>query len=136
MKNDSKSALKIKQFITIFSIFILLGTSMQVFGNNQLIQERIAKQKQETEENNIMVNTQEEVLPNVQVADNYKRQIETTSRYAQERTKTQNPTQEEQIILEEMIEEPETYIPIEEISISKNMDLTIRCGISKEDFKS
>lgn len=136
MKNDSKSALKIKQFITIFSIFILLGTSMQVFGNNQIIQMSIAKQKQETEKNNIMVNIQEEVLPNVQVADNYKRQIETTSRYAQERTKTQNPTQEEQTILEEMIEEPQvTYIPIEEISISKNMDLTVRCGISKEDFK-
>ena len=49
------------------------------------------------------------------------RQVEITTRSLEERK------------IEEI--EEEQYITIEEIEISRNMDLTKRCGISKEDFK-
>ena len=49
------------------------------------------------------------------------RQVETTTRQAEERELKEK--------------EEEKYITIDEITISRNMDLTKRCGVSKEDFK-
>lgn len=49
------------------------------------------------------------------------RKVETTTRQAGERELKEK--------------EEEKYITIDEITISRNMDLTKRCGVSKEDFK-
>lgn len=117
MKSDSKSGLKIKQIIMIVIIILVLGTSLRLFSFIQPTTQ-VAQIEIIPEENSI----QEEI----QVADiNYERDVKTTTRSAQERTI-------EQV---EVIEQKK-YITIDEITISKNMDLTIRCGVSKEDFKT
>ena len=78
---------------------------------------------------------------NIQLGDNQNQTIEenTTEQIqlaTQEREiRTTTRSAEERIIEEQEIEEPK-YITIEEIKISKDMDLTQRCGISKEDFKT
>jgi len=120
MKNDSKSGLKIKQIIGIIFTLIIVSTNMQAFI-------RTNKQIQlSNSENNEQNNTQQ-----VQIATTQEKQINTTTRSSEERII------EEQTNTEETLqEEQEKYITIEEIEISKNMDLTKRCGISKEDFKT
>ena len=109
MKNDSKSGLKIKQVISILSLLVITATSTQLLF---LKQENTNEVKEE--------NTIEEI----KIAETTnERNVEVTSRGNFER-----PVQE--------IKEEQNYISIEEIKISRNMDLTVRCGISKEDFKT
>jgi len=67
--------------------------------------------------NKIITNQGQENIEQMQVATK-EREISTSTRAMQERE------------IKEKI-----YISIEEIEISRNMDLTKRCGISKEDFK-
>lgn len=116
MKNNSKSGLKMQQIIGIVFTLLIMSTNMQLFFT-------INKNTQIASNNN-----QEEIIENdiiqeqTQVATQ-EREIKTTSRSSEER-----------IVEEQEIEKPK-YITIEEIKISKDMDLTKRCGISKEDFK-
>lgn len=111
MKNDSKSGLKMQQIIGVVITLIIVSTNIHAFiKTNQNIQ----LANKQNEENNI--------VEQVQVATQ-ERQIEETTRSAEER------------IIEEKKEKIK-YITIEEIQISRNMDLTKRCGISKEDFKT
>lgn len=112
MKNNSKSALKIKQIIVIVPILIVLSINLQLFifskSNNS---------------KTVEIDTEEKAhISEADIIDNNERKIETTSRSNIERKPVENSNEE-------------TYISIEEITISKNMDLTKRCGISKEDFK-
>ena len=110
MKNNSKSGLNMKQIIGIFITLIIVSTNVHAFiKTNQNMQ--IANNKNEQINN----------IEQIQVATQEK-EIEITTRSAQER------------IIEEPKEEKK-YITIEEIKISRDMDLTKRCGISKEDFK-
>lgn len=112
MKNNSKSGLKIKQIIAMLPILIVLSTNLQLFifsenNNNKTVE----------------IDTEEKVeISEMTMTDNNERKIETTSRSEIERTPKE--------------EKKESNISIEEITISKNMDLTKRCGISKEDFKT
>lgn len=116
MKNNSKSGLEMQQIIGIVFTLLIMSTNMQLFFT-------INKNTQIASNNN-----QEEIIENdiiqeqTQVATQ-EREIKTTSRSSEER-----------IVEEQEIEKPK-YITIEEIKISKDMDLTKRCGISKEDFK-
>ena len=139
MNQTSKSALKVKQIITIFSIFVILATSLPFFLNNQS-ESVVAKQSEPTKQTDTIVEDLQGSLPTIEVADNYKRTIEPTSRYGKERTivntNTTVQTENTQPITMQVAEEPAvSYISIEEITISKNMDLTVRCGVSKADFK-
>lgn len=59
-----------------------------------------------------------------EIAINYTRQTTTTSRSEVNREENK-----------EKIEEEQKYINPKDVTISKNMDLTIRTGLSKEDFK-
>ena len=61
-------------------------------------------------------------------SENQKVEIKTEERQVEITTRSLEERKIEQI-------EEEQYITIEEIEISRNMDLTKRCGISKEDFK-
>lgn len=137
MKKDSKCALKIKESIVIVLLFMIVGTSSQ-FVQIMKKEEQIAQ----IQEENKVENTQEEII----VGDvSYQRNVELTTRSSEGRTNTQeNKTNENtveeqttEIIQQEEIEQPKTnYKSIDEITISKNMDLTVRCGVSKEDFKT
>ena len=113
MKNNSKSGLRMQQILGVVFTLLIMSTNIQLFVSNKNIQLG-DNQNQTIEENTteqIQVATQE-------------REIKTTTRSAEER-----------IIEEQEIEET-NYITIEEIKISRDMDLTQRCGISKEDFKT
>lgn len=115
---DSKSALKIKQLISVFLIIMTLGTYIGLFRTNER-EMQISKFETKKE-----VEKLEEEKQTIEVAQetSYEREIKVTSRSEVQREK----------IVEEA---PETkYISIEEIKISKDMDLSIRCGISREDF--
>ena len=106
--NSSECALKINQVLSVTTVLMILGTSMGVYTTNS------AKMVAEVNEDSV----QEIQLAEVGTTSN-ERQFETTSRGAEER----------------IIEEPQpTYISIDEIEISRDMDLTQRCGVSKEDF--
>lgn len=116
MKNNSKSGLKMQQIIGVVFILLIMSANIQLFVPiNKNVQIASNNNQEETVENNII---QEEI----QVATQ-ERETQTTTRASEER------------IVEEKQEEPK-YISIEEIKISKDMDLTKRCGISKEDFKT
>ena len=108
MKNDSKSGLKMQQIIGVFFTLVILSTNIQLFITNKNTQ-FVNNQNQIIEEG---------TLEKIQVSTK-EREIDTTTRSSEER----------------VIEEQEKYIKIEEIKISKDMDLTKRCGVSKEDFK-
>lgn len=113
MKNNSKSGLCLKQIIAVAMLLIMMSTSIQLFNKET----QIAK-KEEQKENT------ENTIQEIQVASTYEREGEITTRGSQERTV-------------EVEEEPkQEYKTIEEITISREMDLTERCGISKEDFKT
>lgn len=112
MKSDSKSGLCIKQVIGVFLTLVILTTHIQLFvlakENTQLANANI--EQTETENDN---RTQEEVT----ITQTQERQIQIAARASEERK------------LEKK------YITIQEITISKEMDLSKSCGISKEDFK-
>lgn len=107
MENNSKSGLKINHIISVVLVLIILSSNIQLFGLT----------KQEDKQENSNNNMQEET----QAADTYNRARTITSRSSVDRTKKE--------------ENELNYIQIDEITISKSMDLTKRTGISKEDFK-
>lgn len=122
MKKDTKGVLKIKNIIGGIALIATLATSTQIANiankstNMEISQEQLKKQVVQTEEKTEIAK------------ESYTRDFEITSRSSAKRF--ENEEQEEV-----KVEEPK-YISIEEIKISKNMDLSVRCGISKEDFKT
>lgn len=112
MNNDTTCGLKIKQIIATLIILVMTATIGQMF---------IFKQEnlQIAEEETLEV---ENTIEKAEVENSFERETEVTSRSSEER------------IVEEIIEKQPQYISIEEITISRDMDLTERCGISKEDF--
>lgn len=114
MKNDSKSGLRIREIIATLSAFIIVSTSTQLLftsNNNKIAESKLEKQ----------------IVQESKIAKEEQPRVETTSRSGIRRDIQENK--------ETVLEETTKYITIEEIKISKNMDLTKRCGISKEDFK-
>ena len=108
MKTDSKDGLRIKQTVIVAtSIMIATMTVATTFNYNQNLQLASVKEEIVSEE--------------VQVAQTSERDVNTTSRESEER-----------------VEEPvveNNYISIDEVEIARDMDLTVRCGLSKEDFQ-
>lgn len=113
MENNSRSGLKMTQIIAIVLVLVILSSNVQLFISTK---EEVKIGENNSEEQNII--EQEEA-----VAQIYERDIEVTARSSEKRT-------------EEVEQEKVKYKSIDEITISKNMDLTVRCGISKEDFKT
>lgn len=111
---NKRSTKNIKELILIFVILIILGIVIGIFNFGQ-VNEKVAElmiEETKTEE--------KKVLDSETIVAAYSPKKETASqevvsRYAKSR-------------------EREMYKRIEEIQISKNMDLTVRCNISKEDF--
>lgn len=145
MKNDSKSGLCIQQIIIIAIMLLIASFSIGLVSLKNIFQVvRVGEQDQVIQEN-----TQEVI----QIAQTSEREVLATTRASEERTiatpqqealenegqeletLTQEFKQEETIIEEELEENKQNYISIEEITISREMDLTKSCGVSKEDFK-
>lgn len=110
VENNSKSGLKINHIISVVLVLIILSSNIQLFG--------LTKQEIKEENNN------NDIKEETQVADTYNRTTNVTSRSSVDRTKKEESKNEET-----------KYISVDEITISKGMDLTKRTGISKEDFK-
>lgn len=113
-KGSSKN---LKEFIIVTIILMVVGIIIGVFNLGQ-VNEKVAKLTAEKVEN-----VQEKrVLDSDTIIASYAPRREqateaVVSRYARARQR-------------------ELYNTIEEITISKNMDLTVRCNISREDFIS
>lgn len=136
MENNSNSALKINQVIAVLTILVILSTSVQLF-NMRGIETQIAK-----------INIQEEIKENIKVAKSYERTEKVTSNIEENKNEELLPSSElnrlQKVTSRSEVNrtEKENKIPqavkkykkIEEITISTNMDLSVRCGISKEDF--
>lgn len=116
---DSKSALKIKQLISVFLIIMTLGTYMGLFKTNerqiQISKFETKKEIEKLEEQETIKVAQETI---------YEREMKVTSRSEVNRNKKEN----------EIPQAVVKYKKIEEITISRDMDLSVRCGVSKEDF--
>ncbi len=114
MKSNN-SRLKTKHIISSLLTIMLIISNIQLFAysngeneNNEIVQ--------------VQINEEHEL------ANNYKRVVEVASRSMEDRKRQEEETKKAEI-------QEVTYKKIDEITISKKMDLTKRCGISKEDFK-
>lgn len=112
--NSSEGALKIREIFIFIIILTVLGTSISLFRTNKY---KVAAKLDEDNEQ-LEIKVAEISRPTIE------RQIVSSTRYLGERS------------IEEPEEEKVHYISIDEIEISRDMDLTVRCGISKEDFVS
>lgn len=119
IKNILKNGIHI---IAIFSVFIVILQLKQNQKDNKLAIQDI---------------TNSQIQEEVKIAENNTEHVESrekvTARHSISR-KTKSEEPEEVVIIEEVIEEKQ-YTKIEDIKISRDMDLTVRTGISKEDFK-
>lgn len=111
MKDNVKSGLNVKYIIGVILTLAVVSGLVQTF-NFTKSEIQLAKAKE----------LEEQKQAEVQVASTNERDI-ATSRSAEERE------------IETVSAEQNQYIPIDEIEISKDMDLTITCGVSKEDFQ-
>ena len=111
-KNCSKNLI---QIIIIAIIVLIVGTVIGALNVGQ-INEKVAKMKKEDEK---IVDKQEAIDSEIIIAAYTPRRVtaseEAISRYNRAR-------------------KYEHYISVDEIKISKDMDLTVRCNISREDF--
>ena len=107
MKSNGKCALKMQQVLVIFSVLMIVGTSSQLVKTVELGTELANSDMQEE----------------IHLAKTFEREIKLTTRSETERV--------------QIIKPPKAvigYKTIDEIEISKDMDLTEACGLSKEDF--
>lgn len=111
---NKRSTKNIKQLILIFVLLIILGIVIGIFNLGQVNPKIAELTEEETKIEEKKVLDSETIVaaysPKKEVASQ-----EVVSRYAKSR-------------------EREMYQRIEEIQISKDMDLTVRCNISREDF--
>lgn len=123
-KNVLKNGINI---IAIISSFIIILELNQSENNEQLAIQELNQEIAEVENTN---NVETEEKTGVQV----------TSRHLITRRKNEDL---EEVIVEQEVQEEiqeeiieDQYTKIEDITISRDMDLTIRTGLSKEDFKT
>ena len=94
--------------------------------------------KRENAKEIIQIEKISEQTETIQEPEYARKTVELTSRHSISKNRSNinfQETIEEQEVTEEEVVIENSYIKIEEIVISKNMDLTVRTGISKEDFK-
>ena len=108
--------------VAIISIFIIILILKQNEKNAQFAIQEVTNQE----------------IEEITVAENKnnieREQEEVTSRHSVSSYRGNQELEQTMTSLEEVIEEQ--YTKIEEITISRDMDLTVRTGLSKEDFKT
>ena len=112
---SNNSRLKTKHIISSLLTIMLIISNIQLFAYSN-------GENENNEIEQVQINEEHEL------ANNYKRVVEVASRSMEDRKKQEEETKKAEI-------QKVTYKKIDEITISKKMDLTVRCGISKEDFK-
>ncbi len=115
MKSNN-SRLKTKHIISSLLTIMLIISNIQLFAYSN-------GENENNEIEQVQINEEHEL------ANNYKRVVEVASRSMEDRKRQEEETKKAEI-------QEVTYKKIDEITISKKMDLTKRCGISKEDFKN
>lgn len=122
MEKDNNGGLRILQCImTVISVVVLLFTSTQLFVFNPgCLNTNLIEAKLTNEENLELVSIIENETIEVATVGTteFNRNLKSTSRGDISR----QPVEEKK------------YISIDEITISRDMDLTQRCGVSREDF--
>ncbi len=127
MKNNSECALKVNYILYIIVALVMMGTSIHLFSTIQ-DKTQIAKENEE--------NMAEEVQV-AELSEEFERDITLTTRSEVERKVDLTSRSEiERNIISNVAGASENlkYKTIDEIEISRNMDLTQRCGISRQDF--
>ncbi len=117
MKENNKTKLKIQQVLYTSLVTMLLITFV-VIGNMKNTTTKIANDN----ENNLQTNQ-----------DDMKSKTITRSASTKVTSRSSNIRESISEHKENIVEEK--YITIDQVTISKNMDLTKRTGLSKEDFK-
>lgn len=140
MKNSEGSSMPIKNIVIISIIFLfctsiilsvmpktkLLTLATRV--NNKLINEQSNNIEENIEKDNVKENNNE-VIENISINE-IKVAEKTNVTYRDGERKTVNTE------ITPIVETPEQkYISIQDVKISRDMDLTVRTGLSKEDFK-
>lgn len=131
MKNNSKSGLRISEILATLSAFVIVSTSTQLLFNikNNELNENVSEIQAEKESD---LSNKNELIKRVATTSRAGIKREESSSSAQNLDLTEKTEENNE---ENINSKTENYISIDEIKISKNMDLTVRCGISKEDFK-
>ena len=112
MNNENKKVISIRLIYILPIIAMIIAIVLYATKNFSIKTEQIAKNSEQEEINVASINREEK--------------IETTSRSEEiTRNKAEN-TNEEQ--------EENKYISIKDVKISKDMDLTVRTGLSRADF--
>ena len=122
MKENKRTMISIKEIVVILLALIILAIAMNLFYVDDASME-IAKDIKEINNENIVVQTAKS-----------KDEIKVTSR---SQTELRSSEDEEGQAFEEIEvtwEEP-VYKKIDEVTIARDMDLTVGTGLSKEDFK-
>ncbi len=115
------------QIVAIISIFIVV-----ILINQKKDETKIAKQYENTKRI-IMTENITESTETTENSEFKREEVQVTSRHSTSRSRKN--IEDTQIELEKEAEE-NNYTKIEDITISKDMDLTVRTGLSKEDFKT
>lgn len=111
----------VKNVLHLTVIIFILLVALQLNKEEKI---EISQQKQNTHQ---IINTEEVAKSN---RNRINKNMQITSRSSAIRIKENKKVQEE------IIQEPEIqYTKIEDVTISRDMDLTVRTGLSKEDFK-
>ena len=151
MEPENKKVISIRLVYVIFfliGIIIAIGLGIKyykTYQNNNILQNNIGMVEQEnlqlasrtTQEP--VSSRAEELSRNKETTDlnsEEKAQVTNTDEMDENNIKATNAENKKESISNEENEEEANYISIQEVKISKNMDLTVRTGLSKQDFIS
>ena len=123
MKEDKKTVISIKGIIYVVVAVMLLALTANLFTCNTSTRVAETTNSITNEEDNAQISGAKQI-----------NEQEVT--YRGQETPRVNAQENEEITVQEEQVEQEKYITLENVSISKDMDLTIRTGLSKQDFKN
>lgn len=151
MEPENKKVISIRLvYVILFLIGIIVAIGFGIkyyktYQNNNIIQNNIGMVEQE----NLQLASRTTQEPVSSRAEELSRNKETTDLNSEEEAqvanteeidenniKATNAENKEESMSNEENEEEANYISIQEVKISKNMDLTVRTGLSKSDFIS
>lgn len=125
-----------KQILSSILILIILGTSIFVYNAASVSTDKI----EEIAKINNNQNQEKELvkIAKAEKNNNVQREImtQTTRSTINNREKVKNSTKTINKTEENKEQETKKYVQIKDVIISKNMDLTVRTNLSKEDFKT
>lgn len=138
-------SVKVSTLLLIFTLIIGIVVATIIVKNKilegNIKQINTAKIEENHDDEIIQESNQEENEDKVQIPE--ERKIQAITSRSLEVPRTSEQEELHSIVIEEVQEEPESEVieepeiittPISEVTISKDMDLTVRTGLSREDF--